>query len=71
MSNEALQVLLNENEYCRILGISNSKARQDRVNGRGCRFIKIGRSVKYHPEDIKNYLDSRVHNSTITVATQS
>ena len=67
MSNKVLEELLSEDAYCRLIGISQSKAKQDRVNGKGPRFIKIGKSVKYRPSDIQEYLDANVHQNTISI----
>lgn len=54
-----LDKLLNEHDVARILSVSVSKLRRWRLFGQGPRYIKIGASVRYRPEDVKAYLDSR------------
>jgi len=49
-------LLYTEQQVNVLLGISLSKLRQDRCYGRGLKYIKIGRSIRYHRDDISAYL---------------
>jgi predicted DNA-binding transcriptional regulator AlpA len=50
--------LLNDNEVAEELGISVSTLRKWRYSGQGPRFVKLGASVRYKPEDITRFLAS-------------
>jgi hypothetical protein len=50
--------LLTETEYAGLVKRSVKTIRKDRLFGRGPRFLKLGRSVRYKPSDIAMYLDS-------------
>ncbi len=39
-----------------------------RVSGKGCRFIKIGRLVRYRVEDLDAYLEAHTRTSTSQVS---
>ncbi|PSC02534.1 excisionase [Alsobacter soli] len=56
--------LLNENEVAQLLGVSRSWLAKSRLIGSGPRFIKLGRSVRYHASAISDYLRSRSRTST-------
>ena len=51
--------LLNENRVAEILGISVATVRRWRLLRRGPRFLKLESSVRYKPEDISAWLESR------------
>ena len=58
--NKALETLLNEHDVARITGLSVATVRRWRLFGNGPRFIKVsGSAVRYRPEDLKTYLDTR------------
>ena len=48
--------LLNEKEVSAMLNVSLAKLRQDRFIRKGLPYIKLGKSVRYHPADIEAYL---------------
>jgi hypothetical protein len=60
---QELPRLLSTTEAARALRISPATLAVWRVRGRGCglRFLKVGRSVRYTPEDIRKFLDRRSH----------
>jgi predicted DNA-binding transcriptional regulator AlpA len=59
-ANLELTHLLNEHDVARITGLSVATVRRWRLFGQGPRFIKIsGSAVRYSPEDLKAYLDTR------------
>jgi predicted DNA-binding transcriptional regulator AlpA len=53
------KALLNEKQLARTLSISVASARRWRLLSQGPRFLKIGASVRYRPEDVDSWLDSR------------
>ena len=46
------------------LGLSASTLNKWRVDGRGPRFVKLGRSVCYRPVDLDAWLAEQVRSST-------
>ena len=44
--------LLTQKQYCEITGKADSTAEQDRLYGRGARFIRMGRSIRYRLDDV-------------------
>lgn len=51
--------LLNEHDIAHITGLSVASVRRWRLLKIGPRATKIGASVRYKPEDVKAWLDSR------------
>jgi predicted DNA-binding transcriptional regulator AlpA len=51
--------LLNEREVAQLLSVSVATIRRWRLLHQGPRFLKISASVRYRPEDIDAWLDSR------------
>ena len=56
--------LLRETEVAEIMGKAIQTLRNDRFKGRGLNYIKLGRSVRYDPEDVKAYIERRIKNKT-------
>ncbi|MBY0354187.1 MAG: helix-turn-helix domain-containing protein [Rickettsiales bacterium] len=54
-------ILLDERQVAACLQISISKLRADRRNEKGLPFIKIGKSVRYRPQDIELFLKKHAH----------
>ncbi len=54
-----IESLLNEHDVARITGMSLASVRRWRLVGRGPRFLKIGASVRYQPEALQAFLNSR------------
>ena len=54
-----IESLLNEHDVARITGMSLASVRRWRLLGRGPRFLKIGASVRYQPEALQSFLNSR------------
>lgn len=46
------------------LGLKEATLEQWRWNGRGPRFVKLGRACRYRTADLDAYLDSRTFGST-------
>jgi len=57
--HNAIETLLNEHDVARITGLSVASVRRWRLLKIGPRARKIGAAVRYQPEDVKAWLDSR------------
>ena len=53
------QTLLDEKQLARALNISVASARRWRMLHQGPRYLKVGASVRYRPEDLDAWLASR------------
>jgi hypothetical protein len=53
-----IEPLLDENDLHEVTGRSVSSIQKDRLDGTGCPFVRIGRLIRYRPEDVRNYLAS-------------
>jgi predicted DNA-binding transcriptional regulator AlpA len=49
--------LLNEHEVAGITGLSVASVRRWRLLRQGPKYLKIGASVRYKPEDVQTFLD--------------
>jgi predicted DNA-binding transcriptional regulator AlpA len=54
-----IQSLLNEYDLARVTGLSVASVRRWRLLKMGPKYLKIGASVRYKPEDIAAWLESR------------
>ncbi len=55
-----LEELLNEHDVSRITGLSVASVRRWRLlRHGGPKYLKMGAAVRYRPEDLKVWLDSR------------
>lgn len=59
-----IAALLTTPEAATYLNMQPSTLEQWRWNGRGPRFIKLSRSVRYRREDLDEFLAARVFNNT-------
>ncbi len=57
-------IFLNEKEFSEITGHTVSNARSNRIKGKGCKFYKIGGSVRYKMSDIIDYIEEGRCSST-------
>lgn len=48
--------LLNETQAAELLGMTTSTLQQWRYYGYGPSYVKIGRSVRYRPEDLETFI---------------
>ena len=55
----ALEDLLTDEDLARLFRRKLKTVRKDRLFGRGPKFIKIGRSVRYLPKDVAAFLEER------------
>lgn len=51
--------MLTEAQVARICGLSVSTLRRYRVRGEGPRYLRLGRSVRYMPGDVRAWLAKR------------
>ncbi len=51
--------LLNEHDVARVCGMSLASVRRWRLIGEGPKYIKIGAAVRYQPEDLTQWIESR------------
>lgn len=56
--------MLNTEDVARQTGLAVSTLEKLRLTGNGPRFVKLGRAVRYRPEDIENWIASRIVSST-------
>lgn len=64
MPHQKLVALVGEEEAARILGMAVQSLRNRRSQCRPPVYIKIGRSVRYDPEDLQAFKDqNRVNNA--------
>jgi predicted DNA-binding transcriptional regulator AlpA len=54
-----IATLLNEHDVARITGLSVASVRRWRLLRQGPKYIKIGAAVRYKPEDVAGWLESR------------
>ncbi len=57
--HNTLEKLLNEHDVARITGLSVASVRRWRLFRQGPKYLKIGAAVRYKPEDISTWLESR------------
>jgi predicted DNA-binding transcriptional regulator AlpA len=57
--NTKLETLLNEHAVARITALSVASIRRFRLLRGGPKYLKIGAAVRYRPEDISAWLESR------------
>ena len=51
--------LLNEHDVAHLTGLSVASVRRWRLSKAGPRYLKIGAAVRYKPQDISAWLESR------------
>lgn len=59
-----MKPLLEEEAAAPLIGWSVSTLQKKRVAGDGPPYVKLGRSVRYRPEDLEDYVAARVVTST-------
>ena len=57
--HNAIHSLLNEHDVARITNLSVASIRRWRLLRQGPKYIKIGAAVRYKPEDVASWLESR------------
>jgi predicted DNA-binding transcriptional regulator AlpA len=62
-----LDGLLRQPEYAEIRRCSERTIERERASGSGCKFIKIGRAVRYRRSDIIEFINRHARESTSQV----
>ena len=57
-------VLMTPEQTAKQLGLGVSTLARWRLEGIGCRFAKLGRSVRYRQSDIDDWLENQTRQST-------
>ena len=58
-TQNTLEELLTEHDVSRVTGLSVASVRRWSLLRQGPRYLKIGAAVRYKPEDISAWLESR------------
>lgn len=58
------QLLTTEEAAAYLGGLKKNTLEGHRVRGEGCRFVKIGRLVRYKIEDLDSYIEAQTRTST-------
>lgn len=66
----ALEELLTEHDVARVTGLSVGSVRRWRLFKQGSKYLKIGAAVRYKPEDISAWLESRPTGGTLDARAQ-
>lgn len=59
IEKSTFETLLNEHDVARITGLSVASVRRWRLLRQGPKYLKLGAAVRYRPEDISLWLESR------------
>ena len=62
------ETFLNRRQLAERWNCSSKKIDNDRISGRGCRHVKIGRLVRYRLSDVVKYEETRIRRSTSDTA---
>jgi hypothetical protein len=65
---DVLDDLLTGREYARMRKCSERTVERERTSGTGCKFIKLGRSVRYRRRDIFDFIERNARQSTSEAA---
>lgn len=65
ISTSLLDTLIDADTLAERLSIRRRTVDEWRITGKGPKFIRIGRSVRYNPESVDSWLLSNEHNSTV------
>lgn len=60
--------LWTEDDFADFAKISRSTIQKMRVRGDGCPYLKVGRLVRYKPDDVRAWLAARITTSTSQMA---
>ena len=59
-----MEILYSDRDLERLTGRARSSWQKDRLSGRGPKFIRLGRLVRYRRRDVESWLDARTRTST-------
>jgi len=64
MLTDPLDLLLTQREYASIRRCSERTIERERASGTGCRYIKIGRGVRYKRADLLDFIERHARRNT-------
>lgn len=64
MAARSLIPLLSAQEVAEILGVSKNTLAQMRMKGTSPKFVKFSGLVKYHPDDVAEFINANKHSET-------
>jgi hypothetical protein len=64
MLTDLFDLLLSQREYAEIRRCSERTIERERASGTGCRYVKIGRGVRYRRADIIAFIERHTRQST-------
>ena len=64
MLGDPQEFLLTQTEYAKLRRCSERTVERERVSGTGCRYIKIGRGVRYKRVDALEFIECHARMST-------
>jgi predicted DNA-binding transcriptional regulator AlpA len=59
-----MDFLIDQKQAARILGLSVRTLERHRIAGTGPRFARLGRLIRYRQNDLIEWVDSKLRNST-------
>jgi predicted DNA-binding transcriptional regulator AlpA len=59
-----MNFLIDQKQAARILGLSVRTLERHRIAGTGPRFARLGRLIRYRQNDLIEWVDSKLRNST-------
>ncbi len=68
MVSDPPDFLLTQDEYAALRRCSPGTIERERSSGTGCKFIKIGRGVRYRRGDILDFINRHARQSTSEAA---
>ena len=68
MPDHSPDFLLTQPEYAILRRCSERTIERERASGTGCRYIKIGRSVRYKRTDVLDFIETHARQSTSEAA---
>ena len=68
MLRDSSDFLLTQREYASIRRCSERTIERERASGTGCRYIKIGRGVRYKHSDALDFIERHARQSTSEAA---
>jgi predicted DNA-binding transcriptional regulator AlpA len=60
----SMEILLHQKEAAHILGLSVRTLERQRLAGTGPRYVRLGRLVRYRPQDLADFVDRNLRRST-------
>lgn len=62
--SSGIQPLLSTLALAKLVGVTVDTVKHWRVAGRGPKFVRISRTIRYTPQDVAEWLEANRHEST-------